>query len=143
MIRPRVDEDVEAILGIYLEAATRGQDFLPAEFWEADIPEIRNELLPTAETWVVVADGDIVAFVSLHEDLIGGLFTLPAHQGRGHGKALVEHVHRLHDPLFVEVFEANAAAVAFYRHRGFESVEQSIEPKSGLPVLTMRLGNDG
>ena len=139
MIRLRTDVDLDAVLDVYLEATTLGQGFLPAEFWEADIPEIRDELMPTAETWVVDMGGEIVAFVSLHENFIGGLFTLPAHQGRGHGKALIEHVHRTHDPLLVEVFEANTAARAFYRNRGFEQVERSIEPKSGLPVLILRL----
>ncbi len=39
-------------------------------------PEIR-ELMPVAETWVIHKDGELVAFMSLLGNLMGGLFTHP------------------------------------------------------------------
>lgn len=98
--------------------------------------------MPVADTWVVEEGSQIVAFMSLLDDLIGGLFTLPEHQGRGHGRRLVEHAQRLHDPLFVEVFEANEPAVRFYKGRGFVDAERKLD-ETGLHLLILRLEAGG
>lgn len=140
MIRAYRDQDQDVVLAIYLEASIAGQDFLSPDFWEEDVPEIRDELMPIAKTSVVEIDGDVVAFLSMVDDLIGGLFTRPGHEGRGHGTALIEHVRKAHYSLQVEVFVANTAAVAFYRNRGFVEVERTVESRSGLPLLIMQLG---
>ena len=66
-----------------------------------------KQLLPIAETWVVEEDGELVDVMSVIDDLIGGLFTHPDHQGNGHGRALVEHARLIYDPVMVEVFQAN------------------------------------
>ena len=138
-IRRAVDGDADEIIRVYLASTIPGQAFLPETFWRAGVDEIRTELLPIAETWVIEHEHRIVAFVALLGDLIGGLFTDPDHQGRGHGSALIEHAHRFHDPIFVEVFAANTAARRFYAQRGFVDHEQGIEPTSGLVQLTLRL----
>ena len=92
-----------------------------------------------ADTWVVEESGELVAFMSLLGNLIGGLFTHPDHQARGHGKRLVELAAARSDPLFVEVFEANEKAVGFYRDRGFVDDERRIDQASGLPLLILRM----
>lgn len=77
--------------------------------------------------------------MSLLGSMIGGLFTDPAYQGRGHGRALVTHARDRHDPLFVEVFEANLDAMRFYRRCGFVEHERRVDEESGLPMLILRL----
>jgi putative acetyltransferase len=76
--------------------------------------------------------------MSLLDDLIGGLFTHPDHQGEGHGRALVEHARQRFAPVFVEVFEANENAMRFYRNRGFVDHERRVDEESGLPQLILR-----
>ena len=73
--------------------------------------------------------------MSLLDNLIGGLFTDPPHQGHGHGRTLVEHGRTLHDPLLVEVFQANTSALGFYRSCGFVDHEEKVDEMTGLPVL--------
>jgi putative acetyltransferase len=132
-------DEADAVIDVWLASTIPGQPFVAEDVWRAMEPEIRG-LLGQAETWVVEEDGRVVAFVSLLGDVIGGLFTHPDRQGRGHGSALVDHVHRRVDPVFVEVFEANEAARAFYRHRGFANHERTTDPETGLPLLILRMG---
>jgi len=118
-----------------------GQSFLPEAHWRAMEGEVRDQLLPVAETWVVEEDGEMVAFMSIIDDLIGGLFTHPDHQGKGYGCALIEYARLHHDPVFVEVFEANDKAIGFYRSCGFVEHEARLDEESGLPRLVLRLAN--
>eukprot|EP00037_Helgoeca_nana_P037312 m.15538 g.15538 ORF g.15538 m.15538 type:complete len:130 (-) comp8690_c0_seq1:44-433(-) len=107
---------------------------------------IRDQLMPIADTTVAVdpVDGSIHGFVSLvGGNMIGGLFVLPTAQGAGHGRALVEHVAAKHDPLLVEVFEANARARGFYAALGFAPHETSVHEETSLPVLILRRSQGG
>ena len=126
------------MINVWLASTILWQPLLPEASWRAMEPEIRG-LLGHARTWVVEDDCSIVAFCSMLDDLIGGLFTHPEHQGRGHGRALVAHVGRHFDPLFVEVFEANDRAIDFYRRCGFVEHERRVDGGSGLPMWVMRM----
>lgn len=141
MIRPYRPPDLDAVIDTYLSASIVGQDFLPATFWEQDVRSVR-ELMPQAQTWVVEVDDEVVAFISTLGNVIGGLFTKPGHQGRGHGRALIERVRRQHESLQVEVFAANTNAIRFYRNRGFSEVDRQINVESGLPLLIMECNSD-
>ena len=139
MIRAFDPSDADDLIRVWLAATIPGQSFLPEEHWRSMESVIREALIPIADTWVLEVDGELVAFLSLLGDLIGGLFTHPVHQGKGHGRALVEHALDLHDPVFVEVFEANESAVRFYRRRGFVDHDRRVDPPSGLPLRILRL----
>ncbi|HEY6568195.1 MAG TPA: GNAT family N-acetyltransferase [Actinomycetota bacterium] len=139
MIRRYLPTDAEDVIRVWLDSTIPGQPFLPEDRWRAMEGEIRYELMPIADSWVVEQDGELVAFVSIIDHTIGGLFTHPDHQGEGHGRALVELARAIRDPLFVEVFEANEAATRFYRHRGFVDHDRTIDEASGLPLLILRM----
>ncbi len=94
--------------------------------------DVREDLLPIAENWVVEADGALVAFMSVIGDLIGGLFTHPDQQGTGYGSALIEHARGRYDPVLVEVFEANGKAIGFYRSCGFVDHDRRLDEESGF-----------
>ncbi len=140
MIRSYDPSDEDALIQVWLSSTIPGQPFVSEERWRAMESDIRRELLPIADTWVVEADGSLVAFMALLGNLIGGLFTHPDHQGRGYGRALIDFAHGLHDPVFVEVFAANESALQFYRGRGFTSHDQRLDPATGLNQLILRLG---
>ncbi len=131
--------DEDELIRVWLASTIPGQSFLPEEFWRSMESEVREQLVPIAETWVVEEDGEIVAFISLLDNLIGGLFTHPTHQGEGHGRALIEHARGRFDPVLVEVLEANERALSFYRKCGFVDHERRVDEASGLPQLILRL----
>jgi GNAT superfamily N-acetyltransferase len=139
MIRPYDARDSDRVLEIFLEASIAGQSFLDEEFWHRQVPVVRDGLMAISTTWVVEDQGKVVAFIALLGNTIGGLFTDPGRQGRGHGSALISHVASLYEPLFVEVFGANARAVGFYSKRGFIHHARRINRESGLPELILRL----
>jgi putative acetyltransferase len=139
VIRPYEPADEDDLIRVWLASTIPGQPFLPEAHWRAMEPEIREELLPVAETWIVEDDGELVAFMSLLGNLIGGLFTHPRHQGNGHGRALVEHARGRFDPVLVEVFEANEHARRFYSRCGFVHHERKLDEGSGLPQLILRM----
>ncbi len=135
MLRPYIQADEDDIIRVWLASTIPGQSFLPEEHWRSLEPMIREKFMPIAKTFVVEEDGQLVAFMSLLDNLIGGLFTDPAHQGQGHGRTLVEHARTLHDPLLVEVFQANEQALGFYRNCGFVDHEKNVDEMTSLPVL--------
>ncbi len=143
MIRAFKPADEDDLIRVWLASTIPGQSFLPEEHWWAMEPEIREQLVPIAETWVVEEDGELVAFMSLLDNMIGGLFTHPDHQGKGHGRALVEHARGRFDPVLVEVFEANKQAIGFYRSCGFVDHERRVDEGSGLPQLILLLQEPG
>jgi GNAT superfamily N-acetyltransferase len=138
VIRRYLPTDEEDLISVWLASTIPGQDFLPEAHWRAMEREIRHDLLPVAHTWVVIEDGRMVAFMSVIGDVIGGLFTHPDHQGRGHGRNLIAVARANFDPVFVEVFEANEGALRFYRSVGFVDHERAIDEGSGLPMLMLR-----
>lgn len=142
VIRRFEPRDEDGLIRVWLASTIPGQSFLHPEHWRAMEPEIRQDLLPVAETWVVEDHGEIVAFMSILDNLIGGLFTHPDHQGNGHGRALIEHIRGRFAPVLVEVFEANQKAIGFYRKCGFVEHERRDDEASGLPQLIMRLENE-
>ena len=143
VIRRAVPADEDDVIRVFLASTIPGQDFLPEDFWRSEEPTVREELLPIAETWVREDDGAIVAFVALLDDTIGGLFTHPDHQGKGHATALIDHVLARHDVVRVEVFRRNHAAVAFYAHRGFVEESTGLDTATGLEAVIMRIPDPG
>ena len=138
MIRSFEPADEDDLIRVWLASTIPGQPFLPEEQWRAMEPEVREQLLPIAETWIVDEGGELVAFVALLDNLIGALFTHPDHQGKGHGRALIEHARGRFDPVLVEVFESNEKAIGFYRSCGFVDHEHKVDGASGLPQLILR-----
>lgn len=87
---------------------------------------VADRLLPTTDTWVAELDGAPVAYASRDGDELGHLYVDPAHQGQGHGSALLElQAARAPGPLELWAFARNAAALAFYARRGFTEVDRT------------------
>ena len=98
---------------------------------------IRTIWLPKAETWVFEADGTAVGFISLIDNEVGGIFVRPDYQGRGIGRALMDHAASLRDELSLDVFEDNAVGRRFYDRYGFQLEYKHVHEQSGYMQIRL------
>lgn len=138
MIRPYHPTDSDAVLDLWLRASILAHDFVPESFWREQLPAMRELYLPQAETLVLEEKGQVLGFASLHEQRLAALFVSPDAQGRGLGRRLLDDAKSRRDSLELGVYRANARAVAFYRAGGFVTVNETRDPHTSQPELTMR-----
>ena len=131
--------DEDELVRVWLASTIPGQDFLSEEYWRSQESLVRGHFIPIADTWIVEQDGELVAFMSILEHTIGGLFTHPDHQSKGYGRALVEQARTLHEIVRVEVFRANVRAMAFYESCGFVEESSKLDEATGLESVIMRV----
>ena len=131
MIRKYREADCEAIIEVWTAASLVATPFLSDEFVTEERDNIRTIWLPKAETWVFEADGNVVGFVSLIGNEVGAIFAHPEYQGRGIGRALMDHAARLRDDLFLDVFENNAVGRRFYDRYGFRFEHKHVHEQTG------------
>lgn len=137
MIRPYHPTDSDAVLDLWLRASILAHDFVPESFWREQLPAMRELYLPQAETLVLEEKGQVLGFASLHEQRLAALFVSPDAQGRGLGRRLLDDAKSRRDSLELGVYRANARAVAFYRAGGFVTLNETRDPHTGQPELTM------
>ena len=141
-LRPYRPQDCETVLDVWQRAATIAHSFLPAAHFAQERLAIASQYLPTVETWVYEHQGQIVGFVSLLNaeggSEVGGLFVEPRWQGRGVGRALVDHALGLKGKLTVAVFAQNARGRSFYGRYGFGETGRSRHDDTGLILVQMQ-----
>ncbi len=138
MIRPYAPEDLDQLLDVWLEASRLAHPFLDESFLERERDQIANVHLASAETWVWDHDGEVVGFIALIENEVGGLFVLPSSHGRGIGRALMDHAGARLGALELSVFEANSIGRGFYEAYGFRLAGRRIHEPTGQSELRMR-----
>lgn len=98
------------------------------------LPELHTEaetiwwfehiVLPEQQVWVAEVDGEIAGFAAVQGNMLEHLYISPEMQGKGVGSVLLKKAIEIADsPLRLWTFQRNIAARAFYKHRGFTSIE--------------------
>lgn len=139
MIRAFKEEDMEAVIRIWLEASILSHSFIDKAYWEEKADAMRTLYLPLSEV-VVDEDkdmGEVVAFIAFVEDYLAALFVAPAHQKKGVGSRLLALAKKMRDTLELSVYAENERAVAFYRKNGFRMTNKRIEEMTGHTELLM------
>lgn len=139
MIRKYQPTDCEDVLRVWAQASALAHPFLSEEFLELERHNIPNVYLPNAETWVWVADGRVVGFISLLGNEVGAIFVEPAFHRSGIGRALMDRAQALRGELEVEVFQSNLLGRAFYAKLGFEMMHHKVHDQTGFEVMRLRL----
>ena len=138
MIRKHTEKDLDQILNVWYHSSRMAHPFLKLEFVEKVKSDMRNIYIPDSDTWVYVVDSEIVGFISMIDNEIGGLFVIPSLLGKGIGTQLVNFIGENYKDLEVEVFEKNKIARAFYNKHGFHILKEFTHQESGEIVLRMR-----
>lgn len=137
MIRRFEKDDTDAVVATWRSASALAHPFLTQAFIDREAENVRNVYLALAETWVTEVDGEVVGFIALIEDVVGGLFLDPAYHGQGYGRAMLDKAVAEKGPLKVEVFKENTNARRFYATYGFQGTEEFTHELSGQRTLRM------
>jgi putative acetyltransferase len=142
-IRPYQPADQAALLEVWYRSATVAHHFLRAEHFEQERQDIASQYLPVAETWVYEHQGQVVGFISLLGQTVGGFFVHPSMQGKGVGWALMDHALQLKGALDVEVFARNEIGRRFYNRYGFVETGRSTHTDTNETLIRMELPDSG
>ncbi|MFF7067775.1 GNAT family N-acetyltransferase [Streptomyces pseudovenezuelae] len=87
---------------------------------------IRDVVVPSHETWVAVAEEQVVGLMVLDGDLLSQLYLDPGWRGRGIGDRFVT-LAKEHGPrgLSLWTFQVNKPAHRFYERHGFVEAERT------------------
>jgi len=139
VIRRYQPADCEDVLRVWTHASAVAHPFLSEEFLALERHSIPTVYLPNAETWVWVADEQVIGFISLLGNEVGAIFVDPTFHRAGIGRALMDRAKDLRGELEVEVFERNQLGRAFYTKLGFEFLHQKVHDQTGFEVIRLRL----
>jgi len=141
MIRKYKESEIPVLLTIWEQATSSAHSFLPMDFNRTVKEAMASTYLPDSNTWVFEEDGEVVGFISMLENEIGGLFVSPDRQSQGVGSQLVNHMRQFHQELEVEVFELNNIGKPFYEKNGFTQIKRYHHEPSGQEVLRLASKN--
>jgi putative acetyltransferase len=139
VIREYEPRDRDALLGVWAESAAVAHPFWTPAMFEQERRDIAEKFLPVAETYIFERAGEVVGFISLLGNEVGGVFVAPQYHGHGIGRALMDWARGSRDHLELDVFEANEIGRAFYAVYGFDVVGERLDEVTGQRVLRLRL----
>ncbi|MER7011705.1 GNAT family N-acetyltransferase [Saccharopolyspora sp. NPDC000359] len=138
IIRRYQPADEEAVVDLWSRASKIAHPFIEGEGEGERARKLREVYLVEADNWVAEDSGRVVGLLGLLDAEIGGLFVAPEAQGRGVGRALVDHAVRLHGEVTLEVFEQNLRARRFYARAGFTEQGRRPDEETGHTLLALR-----
>jgi len=136
-IRKYNDTDCEAVIEIWHAASKIATPFLSDEFLTWEREQIREVWMPSAETWVFESEGSVVGFIALLDNEVGAIFVHPEAQGRGVGRALMDHAASTRDSLYLDVFKENAIGRRFYDRYGFKYQFEHVQEETGRTQMRL------
>ena len=100
--------------------------------------DLRKKYLLVAETWVAEENGELLGFITLFEDYIGGLLVSPTKQGKGTGTKLIEQTKSVRRQLTVGIYSKNERARRFYEKNGFIYFGEEVQLETGEIVINTK-----
>lgn len=136
-IREFKDEDMSAVLRIWLMASIKAHAFISPDFWAEQVSVMRDSYLPSAKVYVYEKESQVVGFYALRQSTLAALFVAPEHHGQGVGRKLLDHAKAEQGSLLLSVFKANDVAIGFYLCQGFKVASEQVNRATGQPEFTM------
>ncbi|WP_434777198.1 GNAT family N-acetyltransferase [Neisseria sp. Ec49-e6-T10] len=126
MIEPFKIADIDEIATIWLETNIQAHAFIPAIYWEAQYPFVK-EALKNAVVFIYRHPPHIQGFIGLIDNHIAGLFVSTNYQSQGIGTCLLEYTKKLHPVLTLDCYADNTKTLSFYQKHGFRITEEKID----------------
>ena len=128
MIRKLRENDLAAVMEIWLDSNIKAHYFIPKEYWISNYPAVK-EMLPQAEVYVYEEEDtqQIIGFIGLTENYIAGIFVQENAQSRGIGKQLLNYVKEIKTTLSLKVYQKNVHAISFYQREQFIIQSENID----------------
>ena len=130
MIRKYKENDLDVIMKIWKEENINAHKFILKEYWENNYEYVKN-ILPNAEIWVYLLNGEIIGFIGLNEYFIEGIFIKKEFQNKGIGTQLIKNIMKQKEKLSLRVYEKNSKAINFYTKNAFKIKEKEIDKDTG------------
>jgi putative acetyltransferase len=137
LIRNYRKTDLEEMVNIWYEASVTAHSFIPVSFWALQKSTMKEKYLPFAENFIFEEDGQLAGFISLVGKRVCALFVSPEMQGRGIGRALLEHAKTLKGRLSLTVYRENERALRFYEKCGFVAAGEEVDEFTGCVQILM------
>ena len=119
MIRELQKADINQVADIWLDTNVTAHYFISSQYWQNNF-ELVKELLLQATVYVYEDNQEIQGFIGLNDEYIEGIFVSNKIRSHGIGKALLNYAKNKRNKLFLNVYQKNVRAIAFYRREGFE-----------------------
>ena len=138
MIRQYNEDDIDAVMQIWLDTNIRAHNFISSGYWRINFDMVR-EMLPHAEIYVHEEDcvRQIDGFIGLNDDYIEGIFVKEEAQSKGIGKQLLDHVKKVKSTLRLNVYQKNKQAIQFYLREEFGIQSESLDRNTGEKEFIM------
>ena len=115
-----------AVVDVFTRSRAGAMPWLPVLHTSEEDAAYFTAQIATSQAWGVLDGPALVGFAVGRGDWLDHLYVHPDWQGRGVGSTLLEHVWAQTDGgLQLWAFQANVAALDFYRRHGFEVVEST------------------
>ena len=137
MIQPATPHDTDAVLSVWLQTSKQAHDFITPDFWDSQLPAMKDIYLPAATTYVYHIEDTVCGFYSMVGDTLAAIFVLPCYQGQGIGKQLINHAKTRHQTLTLTVYKDNQASVGFYKAQGFVVTQEQVDTHTGQRECVM------
>lgn len=137
---PLTGSFVEALVEVWADAVRATHSFLTEKDIVGLEPFVRQGVRQVT-LFVMMDEGQPVAFMGVAGDKVEMLFVAPDHFGQGLGRRLITYAIETLGARYVDVNEQNPGALAFYQKMGFQVFERTATDEQGnpFPILKMKL----
>lgn len=138
MIRAFEENDLTAIMQIWLDTNIKAHYFIPKEYWTDNYEMVRS-VLPQAEIYVYENDvtKQIDGFIGLSNEYIEGIFVREDVQSKGIGKQLLEYAKCVKSNMSLCVYQENTRAIQFYQREQFVIQSENIDDNTNQKEYVM------
>lgn len=138
MIRKYQNSDLNSIIHIWEEASKGAHPFLEFNYTNMVKEQLINIYIPKADTWIYTHNNEVLGFISMLNNVIGGLFVCPKHHRKGIGTQLIDSIKNNYSEILVDVFDKNVLGKVFYEKYGFQFIKKYLHEESQCEMLRLQ-----